>query len=169
MTGLVLTLCTMFTRRSLGVGRRYALCAMLHGRANFFRDDTGCHFFLGSLDVSLFSLLTRDRVFNLRFPNLDLFSRDKYHFAIAPDGNRNSISAMFGDRFSHSLAKCFFGFVCQKERRSFPLFHWSTLNVIKMLKRSRSSISIFPDSSIAIIRGISPELSKITHEFASGL
>ena len=120
-------------------------------------------------DVSLLLLLMRDGVLYLRFSDLYLFSRDTNHFAIAPDGNRNSVAPMFGDRFGHSFPKCFFGFVCQKERRSLPLFHWFTLYFNKLLKRSGSSISIFPDSSMAIILGTSPELSKIAHESAKGL
>jgi hypothetical protein len=52
----------------------------------------------------------RDSVLYLRFPENYLFSRDSNHFAIAPDGNRNPIAPMFGDRFCHSPAKGFFGF-----------------------------------------------------------
>jgi hypothetical protein len=125
-------------------------------------------FFLGN-GTSLFSLLTRDRILNLGFPNLYLIRRNTNHFPIAPDGNRNSVATMFGDRFGHSHPKCFFGSVCKRRRRSFPLFHWFPLYSNKMLKRSGSSISIFPDSSKAIILGTSPELSKIVHESAKGL
>lgn len=129
----------------------------------------GRHFFLGKWDAFLLSPLMRNDVLNLRLPNFHLIGRDTDYLAIAPDGNRNSVAPMFGDCLSHSLPKCFFGFVRQKERRSFPLFHWSPLNLSKMLKMSRSSISIFPDSSIAIILGTSPELSKTVHESANAL
>jgi len=132
---------------------------------NFFMDDP---FLLGN-GTTLFSLPPRNSVLNLRLPNFDLLSKNTNYFAIAPDGNRNSISAMFGDRFGHSLPKRFFGFVCQKEGHSFTLFHWFPLYFNKILKRSGSSISVFPDSSTAIIFGTSPELSKIVQESAKGL
>ena len=108
-------------------------------------------------------------VLNLRLPNLDLISRNAYHFAIAPNGNGNPVTPMFGDRFGHSLPKGFFGSVCEQGRSSFPLSHFFPSYFTKLLKRTGSSSSILPDSWKAIILGTSPELSKIVHESANGL
>jgi hypothetical protein len=60
--------------------------------------------------------LRGDYVLNLRFSNFDLISRDTNYFTIAPDGNWNSVAAMFGDSLSHSLPKSFLSPIRQERK-----------------------------------------------------
>ena len=119
-------------------------------------------FFSRSLDVSLFSFLRRERVLNLRFPNLDLIGRDTNHFAIAPDGNRNSVAAMFGDSLSYSLPKSLLSPISQRRRR-FPLFFIAPPCILIKYQRDLDQVFLsFPAPQTQSFWGHHPNYQRLS-------